>query len=103
MPADSIDETQLSKLFAALANPVVRHFIELVALERRVGTEVAAHFDLVSTDVKRLGDSLRDLGLISQKRFTQKRYDDFVFEEAGLEPIQGWLDRIRSLKKPAPP
>jgi DNA-binding transcriptional ArsR family regulator len=98
MSPDSTDEQRLSKLFAALANPMVRHFIELLALERRLGTEVASHFDLVSSDVKRLGASLRDLGLISKKR-----YDDFVFEEGGLAPIEGWLDRIRSLKKPAPP
>jgi hypothetical protein len=97
MPADSTDEQQLSGLFAALANPMVRHLIELLALERRPRAELVKHFDLIHTDVIRLGENLCDLGLISAKR-----YDDFVFVEGGLAPVQDWLDRIKSLKKPAP-
>jgi hypothetical protein len=97
MPADSADEQQLSRLFAALANPMVRHLIELLALERRPQAELVKHFDLTHADVKRLGENLYDLGLISAKR-----YDDFVFLEGGLAPVQDWLDRIKSLKKPAP-
>jgi hypothetical protein len=88
------DEVSLSRLLAALANPVVRHFIELLALERRPAVDLTMHFDLSVGDVRRFGQELRDLGLVSQKY-----HDDYVFEEAGLAPVQGWLDRIRSLKK----
>ena len=95
MPADTNDEMQLSGIFAALANPMVRHLIELLALESRPGTELCRHFDLIPNDLKRLGENLRDLGLI-----TKRSYNDFVFEEGGLAPVQDWLDRIRSLKKP---
>jgi hypothetical protein len=96
MPADSNDEQQLSRLFAALANPMVRHVIELLALDRRPRTELDKHFDLILADVKRLGENLSDLGLISES------YGDLVLKEGGLAPVQDWLDRIKSLKKPAP-
>ena len=97
MQADSTDEQQLSRLFAALANPMVRHLIELLALDSRPGTELHKHFDVQPADVQRLGANLSELGLISAKR-----YGDFVLKEGGLAPVQDWLDRIKSLKKPRP-
>jgi hypothetical protein len=93
--ADKNDEMKLTGILEALANPMVRHFMELLALESRPGTELCRHFDLIPNDLKRLGENLRDLGLI-----TKRSYDDYVFEDGGLAPIQDWLDRIRSLKKP---
>lgn len=96
MPPDSADEQQLSSLFAALANPVVRHFVELLVLERRAPAEAAKHFDLSPGDISRLGANLRELGLIANE------HGDYVFVEGGLTPLQGWLDRIRSLKRPRP-
>jgi DNA-binding transcriptional ArsR family regulator len=97
MPTDSTDEQQLSRLFAALANPVVRHFVELLILERRTPVEASKHFDLSPTDIRRLGEDLRELGLITNK------YDGgYVFADEGLTPLQCWLDRIRSLKRPTP-
>jgi hypothetical protein len=94
MPAETNHEVQLSKLLAALSNPAVRHFIELLALERRPSVEVRMHFDLTVNDIRLLGRELAEVGLVSQKY-----HSDYVFEEAGLTPIQEWLDRIRSLKK----
>jgi hypothetical protein len=97
MPTDSTDEQQPSRLFAALANPVVRHFVELLVLERRAPVEVAQHFDLSASDIWRLGADLRELGLV-----TSEHTGDYVFADEGLTPVQGWLDRIRSLKRPTP-
>jgi hypothetical protein len=97
MPTDSTDELRLSRLFAALANPVVRHLVELLGLEDRAPFEIAKHFDLSANDITVLAENLRELGLIS------KEGDGvYAFSDGGLTPLQGWLDRIRSLKKPAP-
>jgi hypothetical protein len=97
MPTDSTDELRLSRLFAALANPVVRHFVELLVLEKRAPVEVVKHFDLSPGDIWHLGATLRELGLV-----TNEVGGDYVFADGGLTPLQGWLDRIRSLKRPTP-
>jgi DNA-binding transcriptional ArsR family regulator len=82
MPTDSTDDQQLSRLFAALANPVIRHFVELLVLERRTALEASKHFDLSPTDIRRLGQDLRELGLI-----TYEHHGDYVFADEGLTPV----------------
>jgi hypothetical protein len=97
MPTDSTDEEHLSRLFAALANPMVRHLVELLALEKRARFEVGKHFDLLPTaDVVRLGKNLDEIGLI------EISHGDFALKEGALATVQDWLDRIKSLKKPRP-
>jgi hypothetical protein len=97
MPTDAADEQRLSRLFSALANPGVRHLVELLVLERRAPVEIIKHFDLSPSDVTWLGEDLKNLGLISMDE-----NGDYVFADGGLTPLQGWLDRIRSLKRPTP-
>ena len=58
MPPETNHEVQLSRLLAALSNPAVRHFIELLALERRPSVDLRMHFDLTVTDIIRLGQEL---------------------------------------------
>jgi hypothetical protein len=93
MPAELDDDKKLTEILEALANPVVRHFIELLALSQRAPNEFKDHFDLSTSDVLRVGDRLKYLGL------AKREYNEgYIFNDEGLVVVQKWLDRINSVR-----
>lgn len=90
------EDLRLSRLFEALANPVLRHLLELTALAPRSLGEFQYHFDLADEHVKRAISMLEEIGLV-----TIGAKSTLHIDETGLKNIQRWLDRIASIRSEA--
>jgi DNA-binding IclR family transcriptional regulator len=88
------DEIQLTAVLEALANPVTREFIELVALQPRTGLELQKAFDFPLAYVNQAGKTLHALGLVTEARRGQ-RYD---YDARGLALVRDWIARIESIR-----
>jgi hypothetical protein len=90
--ATSEDEG-LTELLQALANPTIRHFIELLALEPRTYAELREHFDLTSDQVEAMRWTLSEFGIAKAQN---KRVQ---LDRTGLDRVQRWLDRIAEIER----
>jgi DNA-binding transcriptional ArsR family regulator len=77
----------------ALADPIRRHIVELLAERERDAGEIASHFDVSRPAVSRHLRVLRDHGLVQSRSVAQRRV--YSLDPAPLEEIDAWLTRYR--------
>ena len=78
----------------ALADPIRRHIVELLAERERDAGELASHFDVSRPAVSRHLRVLREHGLVQSRSEAQRRV--YSLDPAPLEEIDEWLSRYRS-------
>jgi DNA-binding transcriptional ArsR family regulator len=84
-------------VLAALADPVRREIVELLA-DGEVGAgEIAARFPVTRPAVSRHLRVLREAGLVSSEIRAQRRV--YRLERAALAELDAWLDRFRPLAR----
>jgi hypothetical protein len=91
------DEIQLTAVLEALANPVTREFIELVALKPRTGLELQKVFDLPLSHINQAGKTLHALGLVTEGWRKQL----YHYDARGLALVRDWITRIESIRSAA--
>jgi DNA-binding transcriptional ArsR family regulator len=79
--------------FEALADPIRRHIVELLAERERDAGEIASHFDVSRPAVSRHLRVLREHGLVQSRSEAQRRV--YSLDPAPLEEIDEWLARYR--------
>ncbi len=84
---------------AALADPVRREIVELLAHGELGAGEIAARFPVTRPAVSRHLRVLREAGLVASEVRAQRRV--YRLERGPLAQLDAWLDRFRPL--PAPP
>src|SRR5262245_42126410 len=89
------NDKQLTANFDALAKPVSRQFIELIASQPRTDRELQMFFDLSIPQIQHTGNVLAALGLIT--RADPEHYD---YHPDGLAPLREWIARIDSMRGP---
>ncbi|MFC5754292.1 ArsR/SmtB family transcription factor [Actinomadura rugatobispora] len=82
-----------ASVFEALADPVRRRLLELVAERERPAGELAAEFDLSRPAVSRHLRVLSQAGLVSWRHHAQQRI--YRLEPAPLEEAGAWIERTR--------
>ena len=80
--------------FSALADPTRRTIVEALAVGERSFGELAGRFDISRPAVSQHLKVLREAGLVSARADAQRRI--YRLEPAGLDEIDGWLDRVRN-------
>jgi hypothetical protein len=95
LPEAREDSATLSRIFQALANPVTRHFIELVAMDGRTAHELSTHFDLLPTRIGNAAQLLNELGFLRTTGGVERLYQ---FDERALTLVRSWLDRIAEIR-----
>ena len=79
-------------VYEALADPVRRRVLELLAEKDRAAGEVAAEFEISRPAVSRHLRVLRDSGLVRSRGDAQRRV--YSLEPRTLEELEDWLDSI---------
>ena len=77
----------------ALADPIRRHIVELLAERERDAGEIASHFEVSRPAVSRHLRVLREHGLVQSRSEAQRRV--YSLDPAPLEEIDEWLARYR--------
>lgn len=77
----------------ALADPIRRHIVELLAERERDAGEIASHFDVSRPAVSRHLRVLREHGLVQARGEAQRRV--YSLDPAPLEEIDAWLAHYR--------
>jgi DNA-binding transcriptional ArsR family regulator len=77
----------------ALADPIRRHIVELLAERERDAGDIASHFDVSRPAVSRHLRVLREHGLVQARTEAQRRV--YSLDPAPLEEIDEWLARYR--------
>jgi DNA-binding transcriptional ArsR family regulator len=78
----------------ALADPIRRHIVELLAERERDAGELASHFDVSRPAVSRHLRVLREHGLVRSRSEAQRRV--YSLDPAPLEEIHEWLSHYRT-------
>lgn len=86
--------------FAALADPLRREVVELLAAGPITAGEIAARFPVTRPAVSRHLRLLREAGLVRSEVRGQSRV--YVLERAALAQLDRWLDRFRPLPAAEP-
>ena len=89
------NDKQLTAIFDALAMPISRQFMELVAMQPRNDRELQKFFDLSLPQIQHTGDVLAALGLVT--RANPEHYD---YHPEGLARVREWIARIESIRHP---
>src|ERR1700730_7869288 len=92
------DVERLTAILEALANPLSRQFIEMVAMRPRSSKELQETFDLPLSQIQTAGRILTKLGFISERSRTA-RYD---YDPSGLREVADWIARIESIRRTSP-
>ncbi len=79
----------------ALADPIRRHIVELLAERERDAGEIASHFDVSRPAVSRHLRVLREHGLVQARSEAQRRV--YSLDPAPLEEVDEWLARYRGI------
>lgn len=87
-------------VLAALADPVRREIVELLAGADVAAGEIAARFPVSRPAVSRHLRVLRNAGLVRSHVHGQQRV--YVLERAALAELDDWLDRFRPLPSATP-
>ncbi|SDF81907.1 transcriptional regulator, ArsR family [Pseudonocardia oroxyli] len=86
-------------LFAALADPVRREVVELLADGPVTAGVIAERFPVTRPAVSRHLRVLREAGLVEAQVRGQQRV--YTLRRAGLAPLEEWLERFRAPVLPA--
>ena len=81
--------------FQAIADPVRREIIDLLAREALTVSEVADHFDISRPAISRHLKILHECGIVSIDRKGRERY--CRIEPKNLIPVSLWIDHYRKL------
>ena len=87
-------------VFSALADPVRREIVELLAAGEMGAGDIAARFPMSRPAVSRHLRVLREAGLVADEVRAQRRV--YRLERAPLALLDAWLDRFRPLPGHAP-
>ena len=82
-------------VLAALADPVRREIVELLATGERGAGEIAERFPVTRPAISRHLRVLREAGLVTSEVRAQRRV--YRLERASLAELDAWLDRFRPL------
>jgi DNA-binding transcriptional ArsR family regulator len=82
--------------FAALADPVRREIVEMLARGEATAGAIADRFPVSRPAVSRHLRVLREAGLVASRTAGQHRV--YALERAPLAEIDGWLDAFRPLR-----
>ena len=82
-----------ANVYEALADPVRRRVLELLAENDRAAGDVAAEFDISRPAVSRHLRVLREAGLVRWRGDAQRRV--YSLEPKKLEELDDWLGSIR--------
>jgi len=88
-------EDDLTRVFAALADPTRRAMLEQLAQGEATVNQLAAPFAMTQQAVSRHVQVLEKAGLISRQRVAQSR--PCVLDVQALEAATGWIERHRRL------
>jgi DNA-binding transcriptional ArsR family regulator len=77
----------------ALADPIRRHIVELLAERERDAGEIASHFEVSRPAVSRHLRVLREHGLVQSRSEAQRRV--YSLDPGPLEEIDAWLAHYR--------
>src|SRR4051794_13671500 len=77
----------------ALADPIRRHIVELLAEHDRDAGEIASHFDVSRPAVSRHLRVLREHGLVRARSEAQRRI--YSLDPAPLAEVDAWLQTYR--------
>jgi YD repeat-containing protein len=88
------DVERLTAILEALANPLTRQFIEMVAMRPRSTKELQQTFDLPLSEIQTAGRILAKLGFLSE-RARVTRYD---YDARGLSEVADWIARVESIR-----
>lgn len=88
---------ELDRTFAALGDPTRRGILALLAEGERTVSELVERFDLTQPTISSHLKVLESAGLISRSRVAQTR--PCKLEAAGLEHVDAWLERFRTVLK----
>ena len=91
-------------VLAALADPVRREIVELLATGEMGAGEIAERFPVTRPAISRHLRVLREAGLVTSEVRAQRRV--YRLERAPLAELDAWLDRFRPLPgrhRTAPP
>ncbi|NDL57910.1 metalloregulator ArsR/SmtB family transcription factor [Phytoactinopolyspora mesophila] len=83
-----------STVFEALADPVRRRLLELVAERERPAGELAGEFAVSRPAISRHLRVLSEAGLVSSRSQAQQRI--YRLETAPLDEASAWIERTRS-------
>jgi DNA-binding transcriptional ArsR family regulator len=81
------------EVFEALAEPIRRRIVELLAEEERSAGELAGHFRVSRPAVSKHLRVLREAGVVQVREEAQKRI--YRLEPKALGTAEGWLARHR--------
>lgn len=87
------------RVLAALADPVRREIVELLAAGEMGAGEIAARFPVSRPAVSRHLRVLREAGLVADEVRAQRRV--YRLQRAPLAALDAWLDRFRPLPAPS--
>jgi DNA-binding IclR family transcriptional regulator len=88
------DVERLTAILEALANPLTRQFIELVAMKPLSAKELLQNFDLPPSEIQKAGRTLIDLGFVTE----QSRMTRYAYDPRGLRMVADWIARIESIR-----
>lgn len=91
-----IEQFGLSHAFQALASPITRHFIELIAIEPRSKNDLGQHFDLTPAQISTAASLLVQAGFARPGPGVDDIDDCLHLDNRALDLIRLWLDRIAS-------
>jgi len=85
-------------VFQAIADPVRREIIDLLAKEQLTVNTIAEHFDISRPAISKHLRILRECGLLKTIPKGRKRYCIIIPEE--LSTVSGWVNQHRQLWEP---
>jgi DNA-binding transcriptional ArsR family regulator len=88
-----VDDGQLSRIFAALADPTRRDLVARLAVEDATVSELAAPYDVSIQAVSKHLKVLTEAGLVTQRRDAQRRPCHLEAEVFDL--MTRWIERYR--------
>jgi DNA-binding transcriptional ArsR family regulator len=88
-----VDEQQLSRAFAALADPIRRDIVSRLAAGDATVSELADPYDVSTQAVSKHIKVLADAGLVTQRRDAQRRPCHLEAEVFDL--MTKWIERYR--------
>lgn len=80
--------------FTALADPIRRKIVELLARGPMDAGSLASRFDVSRPAVSRHLRVLRETGMVRCRAEAQRRI--YEIDTAGLDEVAGWVDRYRT-------
>jgi DNA-binding transcriptional ArsR family regulator len=86
------------QVYEAIADPVRRRIIEMLASGERAAGDIAGQFPVSRPAISRHLRVLRDAGLITWRGDAQKRV--YRLDHRPLQEVDQWLDRYRSFWNP---